>query len=175
MGEVPLEHTQEEMMDQAREAPEKWTLGVALTAAILAALAAVTALLGEHHVNEALIDQIRASDHWSHYQAKSIKSNLLDTKAAILGALHQGPAAHDQDKHAEYDKELADLMKDARADEKSSKQHLERHEPLARGLTMFQLAIAVGAISVLTRRKAFWWAAIAMGLVGAFFLATGTI
>jgi len=175
MPEVPLEHTQDEMMDRAHEASERWILGVALTAAILAASAAIAALLAEHHVNQAMIDQIRASDQWSYYQAKSFKSNLLTTKTAILAALKQPAAAHDQEKLKKYEKELEEIQEKARADEESSKRHLERHEPLARALTMFQLAIAVGAIAVLTKRKSFWWAAIVLGLAGAVFLAMGTL
>jgi len=55
-------------------------LGRALTAAFLAVLAAITSLMAEHHANEAMLDQIRSSDKWSFYQAKSIKANLLPRK-----------------------------------------------------------------------------------------------
>jgi hypothetical protein len=77
--EVPLEQSQEEIAHHAHHATEKWILGVALTAAFLAVLAAITALLAEHHANEAMLDQIRSSDKWSFYQAKSIKANLFAT------------------------------------------------------------------------------------------------
>ncbi len=43
--EVPLEQTQEEIAHHAHESLESWIMGVALTAAILAACAAITALL----------------------------------------------------------------------------------------------------------------------------------
>ncbi len=58
-------------------------------------------------------------------------------------------------------------------DEEASKEHLSRHEAMAPGVTMFQLAIAIGAISVLTRRKVFWLVAIAFGAVGVYFVAAG--
>jgi Domain of unknown function (DUF4337) len=42
---------------------------------------------------------------------------------------------------------------------------------LAASVTFFQIAIAVGAISVLIRRKAFWLVSVVVGVVGiGFFL-----
>ncbi len=82
--EVPLEQSQEEIAHHAHHATEKWILGVALTAALLAVLAAITALLAEHQANEAMLDQIRSSDKWAFYQAKSIKANLFTTKIELL-------------------------------------------------------------------------------------------
>ena len=46
---------------------------------------------------------------------------------------------------------------------------------MAPGVTMFQLAIAIAAISVLTGRKAFWYVAIAGGIVGILFCANGVL
>ena len=63
--EVPLEHAHETIEHHAHAASEPWVMGVALTAAILAALAAVTALYAEHFATEAMLEQIRASDRWN--------------------------------------------------------------------------------------------------------------
>jgi Domain of unknown function (DUF4337) len=38
---------------------------------------------------------------------------------------------------------------------------------------MFQVAIAVGAIAVLTKRKNFWYASIIFGFIGAIFSLQG--
>jgi hypothetical protein len=46
---------------------------------------------------------------------------------------------------------------------------------LSLGVTMFQVAIAVGAISVLTRRRNFWFASLAFGAVGVGFLGYGLL
>ena len=71
--EVPLEQTQEEITHHAHTSGERWILGVALTAAFLAVMAAIAALLAEHHANEAMLERIKSSDHWSEFQANSIK------------------------------------------------------------------------------------------------------
>jgi hypothetical protein len=52
-----------------------------------------------------------------------------------------------------------------------ARHHLLTHHVLARSVTLFQIAIAVGAISVLTRRRAFWFVSLAFGLLGLVFLA----
>ena len=83
--EVPTEHLNEEIQERAEEQKEKWVLGVALSTAFMAVLAAVAGLLAGHHANEAMIARVEASDKWNQYQAKSLKieidANAADTFA----------------------------------------------------------------------------------------------
>jgi len=72
--EVPTEQLQEQLNERTRESQEKWILMVALTAAILAVFAAINALLAGHYANEAMIEQLKASDQWAYYQAKGINT-----------------------------------------------------------------------------------------------------
>jgi len=85
--EIPTEHLHEQLNESAHENAERWILMVALTAALLAVLAAITALLAGHYANEAMIEQIQASDQWSYYQAKGIKSAVLESKIDLLKTL----------------------------------------------------------------------------------------
>jgi Domain of unknown function (DUF4337) len=57
--------------------------------------------------------------------------------------------------------------------EAASKSHLARHMIFASGVTLFQIAIAIGAISALTNRRAFWLLSLLFGLAGVFFLVQG--
>jgi hypothetical protein len=59
--------------------------------------------------------------------------------------------------------------------EQSSAKNLARHVVLARGVTGFQVAIALSAISVLSRRKAVWFASLALGVIGTGFLIQGLL
>src|SRR6202035_2177297 len=90
--EVPLERSQEDIDHHAHHAPERWVLYVALSSALIAAFAAGTALLAGHHANEAMIEQMKASDTWSLYQSKGIKAQGLETRMKILAALSAGKA-----------------------------------------------------------------------------------
>jgi hypothetical protein len=168
--EVPLEQSQEEIAHHARAGTEKWILGVALTAAFLAVFAAVTALMAEHHANEAMLEQIHSSDQWNYYQAKGIKANLLDTKMELLTALGKAVDSSDASKIAGYRKEQEALKEQAEEKQRASEAHLHRHTILARSVTLFQVGIAVGAISVLTKRRSFWLASVAFGVIGVVLL-----
>ena len=171
--EVPTEHLHEHMEHSAEEAGQKWVLGVALSSAFLAAFAAVAALLAGFHANEAMIGRIKASDQWSYYQAKGIKSAILTTKIDILKSLKKGIHEDDQKKAEQYKEDQEKISEDAKKFEEESEEHLKHHETIAHSVTLFQVAIAVGAISALTRRKAFWFVSLGFGVVGLVFFGLG--
>ena len=171
--EVPLEQTQEELAHHAHASSEKWVLGVALTAALLAVLAAITALTAEHHANEAMIAQIQSSDQWNYYQAKGIKANLLSSKDEMLTDLGKTVDEKDKIKLGQYQKDQEEIKTKAEEMQRESERHLHCHSILARSVTMFQVAIAVGAIAVLTKRRRFWYVSLAFGLVGVAFSVQG--
>lgn len=148
---------------------------VALGSAIFAVLAAVTAMLSNYHSNEAVIDQIQASDQWGYYQAKGIKGYLVVNKTDLLAALGKPANPSDFDKIAQYKKEQDEISENAREKERSSNLHLKHHLVLARGVTLLQVAIAVSAISILTRRTHFWYASLVAASVGIFFLIQGVV
>jgi hypothetical protein len=175
MPEVPLEQSQEEIAHHAHGATEPWIMGVALTAAILAACAAINALVSEHYAIEAMIEQIQCSDQWNFYQAKGIKAAVLTTKIDLRRELGKEVDAKDLDHLKRYGKEQEKINADATELQQASAAHLKRHEAMAPGVTMFQLAIAVAAVSVLTRLKAFWFLAIGFGIVGILFYANGVL
>jgi hypothetical protein len=173
--EVPTEQLQEEMHHHAEHAPSSWISGVALSSALLAVLAAVSALLAGHHANEAMLDQMHATDHWSYYQAKGIKGNILASKLELLTALGKPVSPKDQEKVAEYKKDQDEISTEAKELEKASSSHMEHHVIFARGVTLFQVAIGIAAIAVLTRRRRFWFVALAFGLGGVGFLLQGLL
>jgi len=168
--EVPLEPVQEHLEHHAHATQDKFVSAIALSTAILAAFAAVSALLAGDHANEAMISQIQSSDQWAYYQAKGIKAAVLNTKAALLEAQGQKANSKDQEKLAEYAKEQAEIQKTAEEKQHEAESHLHKHKLLAGGVTLFQIAIAVGAISALTRRRAFWGVSLVFGAIGLAFL-----
>jgi hypothetical protein len=164
--EVPIEQTQEQIHEHAHHSRVSWILGVALSSALLAAFAAVASLMAGGHANEAMMEQMQSSDQWAYYQAKGIKAGVLTTKVDLLKALGKPVAAGDEEKMADYKKEQKEIQEIAEHKEKESKAHLHVHEILARAVTMFQVAIAVSAIAVLTKRRRFWYVGLAFGAIG---------
>ncbi len=64
--EVPTEHLHETIKEKVEELNEKepshFSMYIAISTALMAVLAAISSLLAGHHSNEAMIDQIKASD-----------------------------------------------------------------------------------------------------------------
>jgi hypothetical protein len=165
-AEVPLERLHEQTHEMAKHSSERWISWVALSTAILAVLAAIASLLSGEHANEAMMSQIEAADQWSYYQSKSIKAAVLDAKTAFTGA----PDAADQSNRARYEKEQDEIKLEAEQRQAAAKSHFQKHEVFARGVTMFQIAIAIAAISALTRKRSFWIVSMMFGAVGCVFL-----
>jgi hypothetical protein len=165
--EVPTEHLQEEIEHHAgHPGRPRWTMGVALSSALLAGLAAVCSLLAGHHANEAMIEQIQSSDKWAYYQAKGIKAAVLGSKIELLEAEGKPIAEADRRKLSDYKKDQDGISGEATEKEHASEAHLAKHVIYARCVTLFQIAIAIGAISVLTDRRSFWLVSLAFGLAG---------
>src|SRR6266542_3804305 len=154
-SEVPLEHLHEQVKETAEHIGAPWISWVALSTAILAVLAAIAGLLSGRHVNEAMMNQIEASDQWSYYQAKSIKASVLDAKISLATT----PDESDQSKRKEA----------------AAKSNFHKHEVFAGGVTMFQIAIAIAAISALTRKPRFWIVSLLFGAAGCAFLVLAAI
>jgi len=170
-AEVPLEQLHEEIHHHAEHGGAPWISGVALSTAILAVLAAIAGLLSGKHANEAMMAQIEASDQWSYYQAKSIKASVLDAKMTLTAEATE----KDKEKAAQYQEEQAEIRKEAEHKEVEAKSNFHKHEVFARGVTMFQVAIAIAAISALTKRRRYWIVSMILGGLGCVFLVLGWI
>jgi Domain of unknown function (DUF4337) len=167
-AEVPLEDLTEHIHHSA-EHGASWVSWVALSTAILAVLAAITGLLSGSHANEAMMNQIQASDQWAFYQAKSIKSSLLEAKMELANKDDE----KDRAKAAKYEEEQKEIKTEAEHKEAESKANFHLHETYAKGVTLFQIAIAVAAISALTKKKRFWAFSLLFGAAGCVFLVLG--
>ena len=170
-AEVPLEHLHEQVHHSVEHSGAVWISWVALSTAILAVLAAIAGLLSGRHVNEAMMNQIEASDQWSYYQAKSIKASVLDAKIALSTT----PSSEDRDKAARYKAEESEIKSEAEHKEAAAKSNFHKHEVFARGVTMFQIAIAIAAISALTKSPRFWIVSLLFGAAGCVFLVLAAI
>ena len=168
-AEVPLEHLHEEIQHHAEHGGAPWISWVALSTAILAVLAAIAGLLSGSHANEAMMNQIEASDQWGYYQAKSIKASVLEAKMTLAVATTE----KDKEKAAQYQDEQSEIKREAEHKQAEAKANFHKHEVFARSVTMFQIAIAIAAISALTKKRRFWFVSLFFGLAGLVFLVLG--
>ena len=168
-AEVPLENVQEHIHESAEHSGEKWIAWVALSTAILAVLAAISGLLSGKHANEAMMSQIESADKWAYYQAKGIKASVLDAKMSLSAAANE----EDRAKAERYQEEQNEIQKEAHEKEAEAKSNFHQHEIFARSVTLYQIAIAIAAISALTKKRRFWVVSLLFGVGGSVFLVLG--
>ena len=154
---------------------------IALTTALFAAFAAVASLLAGGTVNEALALkteatqlQAQASDQWAYYQAKGIKAVVFEAQKGVLAAADKPVSPEIEKNIARYKDEQQEAKKKAEEfeherDEKGKEaDHLiHQHHYFAYSVAMLQVAIALGAVAALTRKRWAWLGSTALGLVGA--------
>ncbi len=145
------------------------------------AFAAIASLQAGSSVNDALALkteatqlQAQASDQWAYYQAKGIKAVVLQAQKNTLAGLDKTPSP-DLDKNIErYADEQKEAKKKAEElertrDEKSKEadELIHHHHYYAFAVALLQVAIALGAVAALTRKRLAWLGSTALGLIGA--------
>ncbi len=180
----PTEHVQEHLQHTAAHGDHhdggghghgggggssRWITAAALTAAIIAAFAAVSGALSNGHLTESTHKRIDANDQWSYYQSKSIKSSNIDTRIYMAQLSHVPPSKKDVAKRAEYEASLPKIQEYADALVTISDQHVETHETYETAETIFHISIAIVAIAVVAKRRSFWYVSMAMGIAGLIF------
>jgi hypothetical protein len=168
-----------EQVDDAREDGERtapWLRYVGLGAAIFAVVAAISALRAGDLINEATINQIRASDAWGEYQAARGKEhmysiaidNMTDSgsKNAVRLRSYRGEVASEVSKEKK-------LQSEARGLEEESVAQIERHHAFEYAVALLQVAIALGAVGALARSKPAWYVSLVAGVVGIVFFIRG--
>lgn len=175
----PHEHALEEAVEKERDG---LTQKIALMTAILATVGALISYQSASSQNEAMflknesiLKQAQASDQWAFYQAKSMKSHLDDATVALASdpevkARFLAEKAKEDTERLEIQVEAKKLQAESRKLGEDSDAKLRPHERLALALTFLQIAIALAAITVLTKRRWLLWGSVgsaAIGLVAA--------
>ena len=170
----PHEH---ELEHAAQHEPKGMAGQLAVITAILATVGAMFSYMGGAtqadaglFKNDAAIKKTEASNQWNYYQSKSSKQNLSEL------ALELAPDARKtfyQDEVKRYKTEKGEIKLAAEKleaqskafDDKSAEQ-MHQHHRWAQATTALQIAIAMAAIALLTRRKWLEYAVFAMSTVG---------
>jgi hypothetical protein len=171
--EVPTEHLHEHMEHAAEHEGGNFNMGVALCSAVLAVAAAIASLKAGHAANEAILLQAKSSNQWAYFQSKSIKEAVLASKVDLIKALGKKVDEKDAEKLADYAKEKAEIQEEAKKQSDESDHEMEIHVILAKAVTFFQIAIALSAMAVLTKKRFLWYSGMGLGVVGAFLLFHG--
>ena len=174
MIEDHTENVRERITHEAvHKSNEKNIMTYAITSAFYAIFAATAALLAGFHSNEAMIEQMKSSDQWAFYQAKSIKMNIAESKLDLFKSLKLKADKNTQNKIETYKIELVAISEKAKEKEAVSDLHLKKHISYSRNVTLFQVAIGMTAFAILIKKRSFWYLSMVFAFVGLIFLGVG--
>jgi Domain of unknown function (DUF4337) len=169
VAELRADHVKQKEKEQR----DSWTKYVSLTMVCIAVLAAIATLKGGgfstrtlKEMNEATFNQTEASDQWAFYQSKSIKENLYEIELDHLNAAATPDAALVAKMKAKidrYEKDKAEITALAKnyetardAARKTATSAAEHSKGMGLSITLFQIAIALGAMCLIVKKKPLW-------------------
>jgi hypothetical protein len=176
--EVELPAPHEHAVDEAVERKDGLAQKIALMTAVLATVGALISYQSGSAQNEAMflknesiLAQAKATDEWALYQAKSTKGHIAEATAAL--ATDAAVKAHFLAEQSRQETEKAVVQAQARNLEEQSRNLSEAaeakllpHHRLAMALTFVQIAVALAAITVLTRRRWLLWGSVTCAATG---------
>ena len=146
-------------------------------------------------LNAQLVDAETSYDVWAdHYdgdvtELNGIGNDLVDSvltqlnskfssaerTAATQAPATADPVGSDQERVSKYRDEEAEFKSKAERKELEARTHFHKHEVFSRAVAMFQIGIAIAAISALTQKRRFWTVSLLFGAVGCLFLIFGFV
>lgn len=163
-------------LEHAAHGGDDFASRIAVMTAVLATIGALFGYMGgatqadaAMFKNNAAIKKTEASNQWNYYQAKSTKQNLTELAAELPGT----DVAKYKAEVQRYKGEKAEIMAEARkleaesADwDQRSDARMHEHHRWAQGTTAIQVAIALAAITLLTRKKWLHYTSYGAGAIG---------
>lgn len=177
--EVPSPH--EHALEHAAEhgGKDKFVGRIAVTTAIVATVGSLFSYQGGAtqanatiFKNNAAIKKTEAANQWAYYQAKSSRQNLSELAILLVPANKQEKFAADAERYSKEKaaiKTVADKLEaEAKQWDERSDHELHTHHRWAQSTTFLQVAIALSAIALLTRRTWLQWGVYGIALFGVF-------
>jgi cell fate (sporulation/competence/biofilm development) regulator YmcA (YheA/YmcA/DUF963 family) len=162
--ETPESHGQEEM---------PYMIPVAVTLSVLAVLVAIATLFGHRAATEELYLQTKATDQWSFYQAKNMRLHAMQSVADLLDNLEpvqKEKAENVREKYLQeaerYQQEMDGIGEQAKEFEKERELVGRREDRFDASEVILEIALIITSLTLLTRKKFFWYSGIGFGVVG---------
>ena len=169
------------------EKKETWLNILALTTVIFAVCATLASFKGSSFSTRAVLSQSQATNQWSYYQSKSVKSYLyevqldqmdlaakaLATKDTALAGEYARLTKEYTDNIKRYDSEKADIMAEAKRLE-NVRDDTQLHALIFHvAVIWLQIAILLSSIAALLKKKPLWLIGLAAGIVGLVYFGNG--
>ncbi|HUI97644.1 MAG TPA: DUF4337 domain-containing protein [Xanthobacteraceae bacterium] len=164
--------------------------GIALLISVLALFLALSETLGKSAQTTAISDNVRASDTWAFYQAKTIRSSALQIASQAM-TIESGATGDPKVKEAQgkqidvWKKESArlddepgkegrkQLMDRANQAEEDRDLALARYHHYETSSAAFQIGIVLASATIITGMTILAWISGGLGVVGLVFMGIG--
>lgn len=155
-------------------------LPVSITVSIMAVLVAGASLLGHRAHTEELLHQSQAASRWEQYQAKTVRLHQSQgfSDMAKLGAPMNKEEGEELKKkygneieHYESDKE--DVTREAKDLENERDLDGRRADRFDGGEALLEVGLVICSVTLLTKRKRFWFSGMLIGAAGIALALTG--
>ncbi|MEO7887012.1 MAG: DUF4337 domain-containing protein, partial [Polaromonas sp.] len=156
---------------------------IAVITAIIATIGAIFAYMGGAtqanaglYKNNAAIKKTEASNQWNYFQSKSTKQSLAELARDLAPEDKKVGYQGKIDRYEKEKNEIKAIAEKLEADsavwDKSSDEQIHQHHRWAQATTVLQVAIALAAIALLTRKK---WLEYGMFVVAGVGLVIGVL
>ena len=170
-----LEHAQKGHGDEGHGGSH--TNSIAMFTAVIATVGALFSYMGGAtqanaglYKNNAAIKKTEASNQWNYYQAKSSKQNLSELAIELAPAakkeFYEGEIKRYKTEKGEIKAVAEKLEAESKEWDHQSDEQMHQHHRWAQATTALQVAIAMAAIALMTRRKWLEWGMYGLGAVG---------
>jgi len=169
--------------DHHSDSGSSMTSQIALFTAVIATVGAIFGYMGGAtqanaglYKNNAAIKKTEAANQWNYYQAKSTKQNLselaLELSTGNRKEFYQTEIKRYKEEKAEIKTKAEQLEAQSIEWDKKSDAEMHQHHRWAQATTILQVAIALAAIALLTRKG---WLKTGMYGMGALGVAVGAM
>jgi Domain of unknown function (DUF4337) len=157
-------------------------LPVSFTMSVLAVLVAVVTLLAHRAHTYEVVSQIKATDTWSEYEAVNTRRHSYEIFGDFIDVtppkdpVQAEKARNRFRQQAErYDKRREELRSQAEKLEAEVENDERRADRFDFGEALLEVALVITSITLLTRRRTFWYLGSAIALGGIAVAATGLL
>jgi hypothetical protein len=155
-------------------------LPVSITISIMAVLVAGSSLLGHRAHTEELLHETQAASRWTQYQSKSNRLHEAHGYADVVrlvAPLNKEVGEQLNDKYAKevehYEADKEDVTKEAKSLEDERDMAGRKADRFDGGEALLEVGLVICSMTLLTKRKGFWFGGLLIGLLGVVFASTG--
>jgi hypothetical protein len=155
-------------------------LPVSITISIMAVFVAGASLLGHRAHTEGLRLETQAASRWTQYQAKSVRlheAQGFSDVVKLVAPLNKELGEELKEKYAKevehYESDKSDVGKEAKSLEEERDLTVRQADRFDGGEALLEIGLVICSITLLTKKKAFWFGGILIGALGIGLSATG--